>query len=263
MRSRLLLEKHPVGAEATEDALLLGPEPVVEPIIFDVTNEEMLLKAAQMTRGGSGPSGIDADDWCKILSSRDFGDAGNDLRSAIAAVTRSLCTRNVGDQSITALMASRLVPLDKIPGLRPIGVGEVLQRIMGELTDVWTEVVMVVTKPDVVNACANSQMCGQKSGSVAAIHTMKMFHLVNDKERKLLALPTQTGVLGWKIFTETAKEEYENSKQVTLRSSKQNSCIRNTNGGKSQKPNKVRRDEKVRKTKTPGRKTTITHTRDD
>eukprot|EP00794_Sanderia_malayensis_P006488 gene6488-7231_t len=140
MRSRLLLEKHPVGAEATEDTLLLGPEPVVEPIIFDVTNEEMLLKAAQMTRGGSGPSGIDADDWCKILSSRDFGDAGNDLRSAIAAVTRSLCTRNVGDQSITALMASRLVPLDKIPGLRPIGVGEVLRRIMGELTDVWTEI---------------------------------------------------------------------------------------------------------------------------
>ncbi len=63
---RLLLEKHSAGAEATEDALLVSPEAAVEPIIFDVFDEEMVLKAAQMTKGGSGPSGIDADSWLFI-----------------------------------------------------------------------------------------------------------------------------------------------------------------------------------------------------
>ena len=76
-------------------------------------------------------------------------------------------------------MASRLIPLNKMPGLRPIGVGEVLRRIIGK-------VVMSTLKPDVVKACANSQMCGHKSGSEAAIHAMKAMYENNDTDAVLL-----------------------------------------------------------------------------
>ena len=50
--------------------------------------------------------------------------------------------------------------------MRPIGVGEVLRRIMGKC-------VMKVTKPDVIDASGSVQVCaGHKSGSQAAIHVM-------------------------------------------------------------------------------------------
>ena len=175
----MLRQKHPKSQNPNEDFLLQGPEPTVEPIIFDVIDEAMVMKAAQLTQGGSGPSGLDGDGWRHILTSRGYRDAGNDLRVAIAAVTRSLCSEIINDDSIGPLMASRLIPLNKMPGLRPIGVGEVLRRIIGK-------VVMSTLKPDVVKACANSQMCGHKSGSEAAIHAMKAMYENNDTDAVLL-----------------------------------------------------------------------------
>ena len=87
------------------------------------------------TRGGSGPSGMDADGWRHILLSKNFGDAPNDLCKAIASVIKKLCTEKLRSNNIEALLASRLIPLDKHPGLRPIGVGEVLRRITGKVVD--------------------------------------------------------------------------------------------------------------------------------
>eukprot|EP00794_Sanderia_malayensis_P019779 gene19779-21716_t len=69
-------------------------------------------------------------------------------------------------------------------------------------------------------------------------------HVVNDKERKLLALPTRNGGLGLKIFTETAKEEYENSKKVTLDLQNKILGIRNTNSGKSRNQIKSARQKR-------------------
>ena len=50
-------------------------------------------------------------------------------------------------------MASRLIPLNKNPGLRPIGVGEVLRRVMGK-------VVMSTLSEDVTTVSSDAQMCG-------------------------------------------------------------------------------------------------------
>ena len=137
------------------------------------------MKAAQLTKGCSGSSGLDADGWRHILTSSGYGDAGNDLRVAIAAVTRSLCIETVNDNSIKLLMASRLIPLNKMPGLRQIGVGEVLRRVT-------RKVAMSVLKPDVVKACAKPQMCGHKSGSEAAIHAMKRMYKNDNTDAVLL-----------------------------------------------------------------------------
>ena len=98
-----------------------------------------------MTKGGSGPSGMDAGGWRKILSSRVYGVTGRDLRRALANVIKKICVDNISDNSLEALMASRLVSLDKRPGLRPIGVGEVLRRIAGKIV-IMIVIVIVLQK---------------------------------------------------------------------------------------------------------------------
>ena len=162
----LLKVKHPAGREAHKDILVQGSIPLIENVIFDIIDDKMVFVAAKITCGGSGPSGMDADGWRRILISHDYSDAGSDLRKAIASLIKMICIREVNDQSLTPLMASRLVPLDKNPGLRPIGVGEVLHRIMGK-------VVMSAFSEDVIGASSSTQMCGRKSGSEAAIHAMR------------------------------------------------------------------------------------------
>ena len=64
-------------------------------------------------------------------------------------------------------MASRLISLDKGEGaVRPIGLGEVLKRIIGKCA-------MTVAK-DVIEASRSLQLCArQKSGSEAVVHRMQ------------------------------------------------------------------------------------------
>ena len=70
-------------------------------------------------------------------------------------------------RSLETFLACRLVPLDKRPGLRPIGVDEVLRRIAGKM-------VMYIVKKDVLKSSSKIQMCsGQNSGSEAAIHAVR------------------------------------------------------------------------------------------
>ena len=90
-----------------------------------------------------------------------------------------MCTDEITDNSLEALMASRLVPLDKNLGLRPVGVGEVLRRIAGKI-------VMSIMREDVVNASSKAQMCGRKAGSEAAIHAMKELFEREQSEAVLL-----------------------------------------------------------------------------
>ena len=45
---------------------------------------------------------------------------------------RKISTSYVDPSGLVAYTACRLIPLDKNPGVRPIGVGEVLRRIVGK-----------------------------------------------------------------------------------------------------------------------------------
>ena len=83
-------------------------------------------------------------------------------------MTRQLCIENITDpESLEALLACRLIPLDKCPGIRPIGIGEVLRRIMGKA-------VMSILRPDVLKSTGYQQMCaGQEAGCEVAIHAVR------------------------------------------------------------------------------------------
>ena len=87
----------------------------------------MVRSTIQLMSGSAGPSGLDARAWRRLCSS--IHRPSDDLWESIANLTRRLCTTYVEPNGIAPLIASHLVALDKCPGIRPIGVGEILRHI--------------------------------------------------------------------------------------------------------------------------------------
>ena len=138
-----LREKHPNTQEAPLGPLLFGPVEGVPVSAYQKINGEIVRYATLRTKGSGGPSGVDANGLRRILASKSFKKSGTDLCAEIAAMTRRLCTD------------------------WPIGVGEVIRRIMGKC-------VMHVTKPDVIDASGSLQVWADlKSGSEVAICAMR------------------------------------------------------------------------------------------
>ena len=138
-------KKHSVGRPASSAVLLLPPaqDSAFHPVIFDVLDGAAICSAALQTRGAAGPSGLDALGWRRLCTY--FQGACNDLCDDLASVARRLCTSYVDPAGIAALMAGRLIVLDKNPGVRPIGVGEVIRRII-------SKAVLSVVKLDILDA---------------------------------------------------------------------------------------------------------------
>ena len=153
---QLLKLKHPDAKDTSQQALLQVPIQKMHPIVYDDIDKELRKKAAIGTKGGSAPSGLDADGWRRIIVSSCFAAATSDLRKAILELVKKLCITNISNRNDCAswesLVACRLIPLNKNPGLRPIGVEEVLRRISGK-------VVMMISKQDVMKAAGSLQVC--------------------------------------------------------------------------------------------------------
>ena len=64
--------------------------------------------------------------------SGNFGTSGEDLIKAVADMTKRLSQDNTV-KHLKAFLACRLIPLDIQPGVRPIGIGEVLRRVIGKI----------------------------------------------------------------------------------------------------------------------------------
>ena len=172
-----LEEKHPPPSNS-EGLRLEGRHQPPNPVIYEAITGELIWKKALQTHGSAGPSGLDARGWRSLLSSANFGNAAGDLRNALAALARKLAASTC--YHLDALTACRLIPLDKKPGCRPIGVGEVLRRILGKC-------IMAVVKDDVRRAAGNLQVCaGQQAGGEAAIHAMRHIYNQEDCEAALL-----------------------------------------------------------------------------
>ena len=63
-------------------------------------------------------------------------------------------------------MASRLIALDKNPGVRPIGIGDTARRIIAK----------AICRQDIQGAAGSLQLCaGQISGIEAVVHAVRTF----------------------------------------------------------------------------------------
>ena len=179
-----LKSKHPEAQEADKSVLIHGPKPFVDPVVFESINESTIVKSALRTKGSSGPSGLDSDAWRRMLVSKNFGKFGSDLQKTLVAFAKKLCKENIEtngtSSSLEAYTSCRLIPLDKSPGVRPIGIGEVLRRIVGKA-------VISVIKPNILESAGELQLCaGQKSGCEAAVHAMR--DIFNEEETDGLLL---------------------------------------------------------------------------
>ena len=126
----VLLEKHPPGQPAHTDSLLQNETPPIHPVIFDSIDSDLIRTATLRTSGSAGPSGLDARVWRRLCTC--YNSASRDLCQAFAGVAKRLCTEFVDPANLAPLLASRLVALNKKPGVRPIGVGNTARRIIAK-----------------------------------------------------------------------------------------------------------------------------------
>lgn len=177
----VLKAKHPPAQPCHADALLDSSSVnthEMHPVIFDGLTGECIRRAALRCKGSAGPSGLDASTWQRMCSA--FRGASTDLCNSMAAVGRRICTTDIDGDSLSAYTACRLIALDKSPGVRPIGVAEVLRRILGKA-------IMSVVSKDVQRAAGDHQLCaGQEAGCDAAVHAVRQVFIDSDTEGVLM-----------------------------------------------------------------------------
>ena len=107
-------------------------EKIPEPhfIEFHQIDGGLIRSMILLMDGAAGPSGMDVSHWKKVCTS--FARESDNICDSIAMVARKICSSYVDPLGVSALVASRLIALDKNPGVRPIGIGEVVRRVIGK-----------------------------------------------------------------------------------------------------------------------------------
>ena len=155
-------------------------------MIYEGIDGNAVYKAAKQIQGSGGPTLVDADGWRHIICSRSYGNASTELCETIADLAKKLCRDPINPDTLNEFTANRLIPLDKgedndgNPGVRPVGVGEILRRIVGK-------VVVKNIKEDIIEAAGPLQTCaGLESGIEASIHAMRKIFEKEETEAVLL-----------------------------------------------------------------------------
>ena len=147
-------------------------------ILFEQLTGDLIRWAALHTHGAAGPSGVYAYAWRRLCSS--FGSASVTLCNSLAAVACHLCVDDVDSAELMAFVACQLIPLDKKPGVRPIGVGDVPRRIIAKT-------VLHVISNDIQMSAGALQTCvSHDAGSEAAIHAMRAISEDDDTHAALI-----------------------------------------------------------------------------
>ncbi len=116
--------------------------------------------------------------------------------------------------------------LDKCPGVRPIGIGEVPRRRIAKA-------ILALLQPDIVDASGPLQVCaGQECGCEAAIHAMRQAFRADEIEGALLvdatnAINRQTALHNISVICPPLAQVLHNTYQASVR------CVIPGSGGVS------------------------------
>lgn len=157
-----LNDKHPAPGKVDLTAF---PEYDSTPAAIPLSITELTVGQVVKRMGGAGgPGGVDSYAWSDWLLR--YGETSRRLRKAIAEMTLWLSNHSPPWAAYRSLAAGRIIALDKCPGVRPVGVGETLYRLMAK-------VVLEVAGQEATAACGVKQLCGGlKSGIEGGIHAM-------------------------------------------------------------------------------------------
>ena len=157
----ILRGKHPDAQLLKYSAVAPPSVDTFHPVIFEEITGTSILNAALHTDGGAGPSGVDAYAWRRLFGT--FQKASADLCKALAKITRRLSSSSVDPEPLKPLVACRLIALDKCPGVRPVGIGEVSCRIINKA-------ILTVIHSNIREVVGTLQLCiGQRLGCEASI----------------------------------------------------------------------------------------------
>ena len=190
----VLHQKHPSAQPPKASSLVpCDVLPLFE--VVEITGSHLLFVAHRI-QGGAGPGGCDAGHWRDVLLR--FGAYSSRLRDAVAALAHRLLNSIVPWEDISALVANCLIALDKCPGVRPIGIGETLRRVI-------CKAVCYATRVDVELACGSDQLCGGvRSGIEGAIHAMTSLFLQHG------------ATSGWGVLLVDASNAFNSLNRVAL-----------------------------------------------
>ena len=148
-----LQKKHPEPRDIEIESLYQRqPDRRVEDVIYENIDADAIHKVAKKVNGAAGPSGADSDMWQRLLCSKQHKKKPAELCQAVADLAKKLNRQKVPASYLQAFVAGRLIPLDKNPGIRPIGIGEVLRRIISSET-------VTFLKPELVAVTSPLQTC--------------------------------------------------------------------------------------------------------
>ena len=113
--------------------------------------------------------------WKRLFTSTQLGDSTTDLCNTFLGVIKKLRTTEILSSSLEAFLARCLIPLEKNPGLRTIGVREVLRRISGK-------VIVMHARDDSVTSVGSLQVCTEhEAGCESMIHAMRTEFMKNNQ----------------------------------------------------------------------------------
>jgi hypothetical protein len=160
----VLKDKHPrlrdpdIASSAFED---YSKTPT--PVPLQISADDVETVSRKMS-GSAGPSGADAATLKHWLLR--FGNVSTALRTVLAKLAEWMANDSPSAAAIRALLMCRLVALDKQPGVRPLGIGEIIRRLIAKC-------VIHVTGYEATEGCGNSNLCvGLPSGIEGAVHAV-------------------------------------------------------------------------------------------
>ena len=158
----VLRSKHPPPHDTPIEALENFPDkPDPCPVVI---TSDAVERLSHKLRGGAGPSGVDATHLLRWLTHFDV--ESDKLRQEMADWTMWLANEHPPWAAYREIVASRLVALDKNPGVRPVGIGEIFRRL-------WGKLVLDSVGLEATEACGVRNLCaGLSAGIEGAVHAV-------------------------------------------------------------------------------------------